>query len=427
MSPTLLLSLTALGAYLVGAVPFGFLVARARGVDIFAYGSGNIGATNVGRVLGRRFGVLVFLLDSAKGALPVLAARFLARLSEGLPTEALEVTAGIAAFLGHLFPVYLRFRGGKGVATGAGIVVVMVPGPALAALLTWLVVVVSTRYVSLASEAAAAALCLARLGFTPEPWQYPGNLLTFFCLLGAALVTVRHRANLRRLLRGTENRLKESPTMLHLSKSLHVLALGLWFGSAVFFTFVVGLSLFSTFERIASEPGQERPIWFPLPEAYNRERPSDKFPEPMRKEQGTRVAGAAVGPMFAPYFGVQAVCGMVAAFTALSWYNAGPGRRTHRARAILLVLALVGVGVGWWLEREVDALTAKRSAATDAILRSSPPTAEQVHAAENARAEFGRWHGYSLMVNLATLGLVTVAMALAAQLPQNERPPSGVF
>jgi acyl-phosphate glycerol 3-phosphate acyltransferase len=426
MSPPLLLSLTALGAYLLGAVPFGYLVARSRGVDIFAHGSGNIGATNVGRVLGRRFGILVFLLDFAKGAVPVLVGRFLAQASTELPAEALEVTAGIAAFLGHLFPIYLRFHGGKGVATGAGIVVVLVPGPAVAALLTWLVVVASTRYVSLASEAAVVVLCLVRLGFTAEPWEYPGNLLTYFCLLGAALVTLRHRANLHRLLRGNENRLKESPAMLHLSKSLHVLALGLWFGSAVFFTFVVGLSLFSTFERLASEPGANRPIWFPLPAVYERERPSEKFPEPLRKEQGTRAAGAAVGPMFGPYFGLQLGCGLVAALTALSWYNAFPGRRAHRARAVLLVVALIGVGVGWWLEREVDVLTAQRNAATEVVLKASAPTPEEVRAAENARAEFGRWHGYSLMVNLTTLGLVTVAMALAARLPQGETPASGV-
>src|SRR5438067_10294942 len=114
---------TALLSYLIGAVPFGYAVARWRGVDILRQGSGNIGATNVGRVLGKRFGILVFCLDFAKGALPVAAALAASpSLSLDLPPararQLLAVVAGLGAFLGHLFPVYLRFRGGKGVATG---------------------------------------------------------------------------------------------------------------------------------------------------------------------------------------------------------------------------------------------------------------------------------------------------------------------
>src|ERR1051325_7317564 len=134
--------LTILGAYLIGAIPFGYLVARWRGVDIFQHGSGNIGATNVGRVLGRKFGVLVLLLDFAKGALPVLAARMIAsRWPDALVWREgwLEVLTGLAAFLGHLFPLYLGMRGGKGVATGTGVAFVLVPGPALAALAVWIV------------------------------------------------------------------------------------------------------------------------------------------------------------------------------------------------------------------------------------------------------------------------------------------------
>src|SRR5262249_25677299 len=161
--------LTALLSYLAGAVPFGYLVGRWRGVDIFARGSGNIGATNVGRVLGRRFGVLVLVLDALKGALPTLAAAALHRaLRPALPPAPLPIVAGVSAFLGHLFPVYIRFRGGKGVATGAGVVAVLLPLETLAALLTWLVVVCASRYVSLASLAAAWVLCVLRLGLTPE-------------------------------------------------------------------------------------------------------------------------------------------------------------------------------------------------------------------------------------------------------------------
>src|SRR6266849_4997641 len=114
----LVITLTFLAAYFIGAIPFGYLIARRRGVDILRQGSGNIGATNVGRILGWRFGVLVFLLDFAKGTLPALAAAWLAeRVGSGLPAHSLEVAAGLAAFLGHMFPIYLGFHGGKGVAT----------------------------------------------------------------------------------------------------------------------------------------------------------------------------------------------------------------------------------------------------------------------------------------------------------------------
>src|SRR5260370_11250104 len=104
----LVITLTFLAAYFIGAIPFGYLIARSRGVDILRQGSGNIGATNVGRILGWRFGILVFVLDFAKGALPVAAAAWLGeRAGSGLPKDGLEVAACLAAFLGHLFPVYL--------------------------------------------------------------------------------------------------------------------------------------------------------------------------------------------------------------------------------------------------------------------------------------------------------------------------------
>src|SRR5262249_29281452 len=127
----------AVAGYLIGAIPFGYLVAKRRGVDIFQHGSGNIGATNVGRILGKLFGIVVFLLDCAKGAMPTAAGLALARWLEVEPPSVLGVAAGLAAFVGHLFPVYLGFRGGKGVASGAGIVVVLLPVPAAAAVLTW--------------------------------------------------------------------------------------------------------------------------------------------------------------------------------------------------------------------------------------------------------------------------------------------------
>src|ERR1700730_13077142 len=121
------LIITVLAGYGIGAIPFGYLIGRWRGVDIFQHGSGNIGATNVGRVLGKRFGILVFVLDFAKGAVPVALALWVQQWTAhdkttfyvGAFYKGLPVWTGLAAFLGHLFPIFIRFRGGKGVATGA--------------------------------------------------------------------------------------------------------------------------------------------------------------------------------------------------------------------------------------------------------------------------------------------------------------------
>src|SRR5262249_39201822 len=127
MTTPLLLCLVAVCAYLIGAVPFGYLAGRLKGIDGRKHGSGNVGATNVGRLLGTGWGVLVFVLDFAKGAGPVAVAQFLLPQPEDVPADTLAVLAGVSAFLGHLFPVYLGFKGGKGVATGAGVVAVLVP------------------------------------------------------------------------------------------------------------------------------------------------------------------------------------------------------------------------------------------------------------------------------------------------------------
>jgi glycerol-3-phosphate acyltransferase PlsY len=411
------LVLTILLSYLAGAIPFGYLIARGRGVDILKQGSGNIGATNVGRVLGRPFGVLVFLLDFAKGAVPALVAKGFASTHElELPTDCLPVAAAVAAFLGHLYPVYLRFRGGKGVATAAGTVSVLLPGPALAALLIWLAVAIASRYVSLASLAAAAILCVVRLAFTPQPWGAEQWILTLFCLIAAGFISLRHRANVGRLLRGNENRLKETPAMLHVAKLLHVLALGLWFGTAIFFSFVVGLNLFGTFERVAAEAPAEREVWFPMWSAYDGPSPDAALPEPLRKEQGTRAAGVALTPLFHWYFGIQAACAVLAAATALALRRTGVGRG-HTVRVGVLLAALVTVALGWWLLRVVEDLREPRNSTFDAMVRHSPPHDEDIRAAVAARREFVRWHLYSLGANMVMVLFVTIAMAQAAYLP----------
>jgi glycerol-3-phosphate acyltransferase PlsY len=200
-------------------------------------------------------------------------------------------------------------------------------------------------------------------------------------------------------------------------KVIHVLAVGLWFGAGAFFTSVVGLSLFDTFEKRTVLPAQDRPYWLPAPPELEKPPPSPKFPEPLRKEQGSRIAGAAVGPMFLSYYLLQVVCGVLGVATALAWFGRGG---VHRWRVIVLVLALAGAGVGWLLDLEVERLREVRSATSDAVLTSAAPTPEQVAAADEARAKFGTWHTYSLFANFGTLALVTAAMAMAAALPPRD-------
>jgi acyl phosphate:glycerol-3-phosphate acyltransferase len=395
-------------AYFIGAVPIGYLVARLNGVDIVRQGSGNIGATNVGRILGWRIGLLVFLLDFAKGALPTWLA--VSQDDGTWPTGLAPVAVGLAAFLGHLFPIYLGFRGGKGVATGAGVVAVLVPGPALIALVGWLAVLFAFRFVSLASMLAAILLCAVRLAATPEPFGNNRLIITLFCVLASLLVVVKHRTNIGRLFLGDENRISFGPTMQLISKTLHVMAVGLWFGMAVFFSFPVALSLFGSFETLAQS--NERPLWFPLPEVFH----SDVA---MQKDQGTRAAGFAISPLFDIYFVLQGCCALIATGTALGWTRSGTGRKVHILRSIILIAGLATVVVGWPIERHVSELRVVRNQAADQLLlhRQTAQPVEQFQASwDAAKKEFAGWHVVSLLLNM-----VTIAMALAAQLPAVER------
>lgn len=195
------------GAYLVGTIPFGLLLARAvRGVDIRQTGSGNIGATNAARVLGWKWFPIVFALDLLKGAGPVLAARAWLAADGRWEPGPWVVGAGLCAILGHAFPVWLRFRGGKAVATSTGVFLILCPWVVLAGFAVWAALFAAFRYVSLASIFAALALPLAvSLGAVPAPWGR-GIFLTGFCWAGAVLVIILHRANIRRLLNGDERR-----------------------------------------------------------------------------------------------------------------------------------------------------------------------------------------------------------------------------
>ncbi len=182
-----------LASYLAGSIPTGLLVARAKGIDIRATGSGNIGATNVARALGKKLGALVLVLDALKGFIPVLLA------GRWLDDVALAAV-GIAAVLGHVFPVWLRFRGGKGVATALGVFAALTPIPAAAAVLVYLAVVLVTRISSVGSLLGATAL-LAGMVIASEPpaWLALGGAVWL-------LILFRHRDNIRRLLRRQEGK-----------------------------------------------------------------------------------------------------------------------------------------------------------------------------------------------------------------------------
>jgi acyl phosphate:glycerol-3-phosphate acyltransferase len=207
----LLLALAA--AYVIGAIPFGFLLFWAiRREDIRKHGSGNIGATNVGRVLGWRWFPLVFALDFLKGAAPVWGARQFVLPPEGWTADDVAILAGLAAILGHMFPVFLGFKGGKGVATSAGVTCMLLPWPFAAALAAWFLVFLPTRYVSLSSLTAALVLVLSQIAWTwPEPFGADDRNLTLFAIAGAALVAVRHRSNVVRLWNGTEPKSFQRP------------------------------------------------------------------------------------------------------------------------------------------------------------------------------------------------------------------------
>ena len=194
------------GAFLLGSIPTGYLVARAKGVDIRQHGSGNIGATNVFRTLGKPLGVLVFILDALKGFAAVwLAARY------GGPSAWPAILAAVAAIAGHNYTPWLGFKGGKGIATSAGVLIALMPWAVLAIALVWFAVFFATRYVSLASICASAALPVA----VGALWFYGcgGNApLLGFSVLIAALAIWRHRSNIERLMAGTEHRFERKPS-----------------------------------------------------------------------------------------------------------------------------------------------------------------------------------------------------------------------
>jgi hypothetical protein len=216
--------------------------------------------------------------------------------------------------------------------------------------------------------------------------------------------------------------------MNQLMKTLHVLAVGLWFGMSVFFSFPVALSLFATFER-ATESGN-KPPWFPPSSLYSKDpatwpsppagidKPIFQTARDVEKEQGSRAAGAAVSPMFSWYFGIQLGCAALALLTAVRFLSAEPAAKVHKVRLIVLIVGNLLMLAGLAMERKVSDLRGPRNDATDRLLQAAPDIPENLYVeAVEARKQFGMWHGISTLLNLAVIVFVTFATALAAQLP----------
>jgi glycerol-3-phosphate acyltransferase PlsY len=214
--PVLSYILTALGAYLLGSIPFGYLAAKAKGIDIRSVGSGNIGATNAMRVLGKPIGIAVLLLDALKGYAAVawltpaiynwiephyfgLAPGF--ALASATTQMKFMVLAGVCAVLGHNYTCWLKFKGGKGIATTAGVYLALAPWPLLIALGAFILAVVLTRYISVGSITGAIALPAAVWIMTPH-----NTLLGIVTTALGALAIYKHKSNIQRLMAGTENR-----------------------------------------------------------------------------------------------------------------------------------------------------------------------------------------------------------------------------
>jgi len=196
-----------IGSYLLGSIPFGYLAGRIAGIDIRKAGSGNVGATNVVRVLGKKYGYPVFALDVSKAFAAVKMSLLIApgHTHDWNSPQVFGVLAAMCSVLGHVYPPWLKFSGGKGVATSAGALLALAPIATVVGVAIWIVVFWLTRYVSLASVAAAIVLPIVILVVRSRD-QNSGKLLVYSSFCVAAVIIWRHRSNLSRLMRGTETR-----------------------------------------------------------------------------------------------------------------------------------------------------------------------------------------------------------------------------
>lgn len=202
-----------IGAYLLGSIPFGLIIAATHGKDLRSIGSGNIGATNLSRALGKKWAYLCFFLDAAKGLVPTLAVAYIFSSPPGIAQLFLALAVGCAAILGHIFPIYLKFKGGKGVATSFGVALGLWPYYTIcvaAVFLIWVAVVLLWRYISLASIVASVAfpvVLVLMIALVPA-WHFAHLWpLLIAAIVIPVMVIVRHRENVKRLIAGTETKI----------------------------------------------------------------------------------------------------------------------------------------------------------------------------------------------------------------------------
>jgi len=206
MTDTFIFIGSTIAAYLLGSIPFGYIVAKAKGVDIRSVGSGNIGATNVFRSISKGWGLFTFACDFLKGLLPVLLFPVLAaQLGSAGSADGLKLLCGMGAIAGHNWPIFLHFKGGKGVATSAGAVLGIAPSAVGIGLAVWVISFLLLRYVSLASMLAAVTIAIGAWLMGPVR-NHSSALVPSALSLMAVLIVLRHHANIKRLLSGTENR-----------------------------------------------------------------------------------------------------------------------------------------------------------------------------------------------------------------------------
>lgn len=192
-----------IGSYLIGSIPFGILLSRSRNIDIREHGSGNIGATNVSRLLGKKLGLLTLLLDTAKGFLPMLVVDVLLDQTDST-RHVLIAFCGIAAVIGHMFPIFLYFRGGKGVATGLGVFFYLAPKALLVCLPVFIAVTVVSGFVSLGSLLGSAAILPGLYLFGEPFWKFwPAGFVVL-------MIWIKHHQNVDRLLKGTEKSFRKN-------------------------------------------------------------------------------------------------------------------------------------------------------------------------------------------------------------------------
>ena len=209
-----------LAAYLIGSFPFGFWIAKLKGIDIRDHGSGNIGATNVFRNLGAKFGILVLILDIAKGFIPVLFGSTI--ILKDIPKETLDreilegliyVSLAIATIIGHNYTFWLGFKGGKGIATSAGALIIFLPEVLLGSVIIWIVVFFTSRYVALASIAAALSLPILTY-LLDHNYLFPdinsSKPVLLFGIIAGLMAVWRHKSNIRRIISGKEEKFKKS-------------------------------------------------------------------------------------------------------------------------------------------------------------------------------------------------------------------------